>query len=189
MQLLFASIVIAAVLAVSPHPIVFADTPPLTTEPTTTWECLQADGIPLYTNKEIAGCHPMALKPLSVVPDLEHLPTSPHTVAAGRPYQVPSYREPYQNEERAQVPDWARDWRARLAPRESVQEEVCALYSEWLHLNQRTRGGFFYGSDPSYGGDVTSLSRRGPSYSFFHNTRYMTLSRMFGTGFVPFGCP
>ncbi len=186
---LMSSVVIAALLAVSPSPSAFADTPPLTIELTTTWECPQADGTPLYTNKEKAGCHPMALKPLSVVPDLEHMPTIPQTVAAVRPYQVPSYMDPSQMDERPQAPDWARDWRARLTPGESVQEEVCALYSEWLHLIQRTRGGFFFGSDPSYGGDVTSRSRRGPSYSFFDNARYMALSKMFGTGFVPFGCP
>ena len=36
----------------------------------TMWECPQADGTPLYTNKEQSGCKAMTLKPLSVVPDL-----------------------------------------------------------------------------------------------------------------------
>jgi hypothetical protein len=32
----------------------------------------------------------MALKPLSVVPDLEHMPTIPRTAIAGEPqYQIP----------------------------------------------------------------------------------------------------
>jgi len=55
-------------------------------------------------------------------------------------------------------------------------------------LAQKTRGGLFYGSDPSYGGDVSGRNQRGPSFSFYDNARYVTLSRMFGTGFVPVGC-
>lgn len=189
MRLMSLSLVIAAILVACASPVALADTPPATTEPITTWECPQTDGTSLYTNKEKPGCRPMALKPLSAVPDLEHMPTIPHPIAAGRPYQVPSYSDPSQSGDRQAVPDWARDWRARLAPGESVQEEVCTLYSEWLHLVQRTRGGFFYGSDPSYGGDLTGRNQRGPSYSFYDNARYMALSRMFGTGFVPVGCP
>ncbi len=189
MRLMSPSLVIAATLVASATPAALADTPPVTTEPITTWECAQADGTSLYTNKETAGCRPMALTPLSVVPDLDHMPTIPRTVAAGPRYQVPSYSDPSQSGDRQAVPDWARDWRARIAPGESIQEEVCTLYSEWLQLVQRTRGGFFYGSDPSYGGDLTGRNQRGPSYSFYDNTRYMALSRMFGTGFVPVGCP
>jgi hypothetical protein len=69
-----------------------------------------------------------------------------------------------------------------------VHEEVCSLYSEWLTLVQKTRGGFFYGSDPSYGSDLSGRNQRGPSYSFYDNARYLALARMFGTGFVPVGC-
>jgi hypothetical protein len=189
MRLMSPSFVIVTTLVVGSSPLALADAPPVTTEPTTTWECSQADGTALYTNKELAGCRPMTLKPLSIVPDLEHMPTIPHTVATGRHYQMPSYRDPYQNGDRQTVPDWARDWRTGIAPGDSVQEEVCTLYSEWLHLTQKTRGGFFYGSDPSYGGDVTGRNQRGPSFSFYDNTRYLTLARVFGTGFVPVGCP
>ena len=43
----------------------------------TIWECPQADGSTVYTNKEHAGCQAMTLKPLSVVPDLAPMPTIP----------------------------------------------------------------------------------------------------------------
>jgi hypothetical protein len=182
------SLFLAATLAFWSPPLAFADTPPVASEPTTTWECLQADGTSLYTNKEKAGCRPMVLKPLSVVPDLEHMPTIPRTIASGPHHQMPSYADRLPGRDRQTVPDWARDWRTRIAPGDGVQEEVCALYSEWMHLVQKSRGGFFYGADPSYGGDVTGRNQREPSYSFYDNARYMALSRMFGTGFVPVGC-
>ena len=44
------------------------------------WECPQADGITLYTNKERAGCQAMTLQPLSVFPDLATMRTSPRTM-------------------------------------------------------------------------------------------------------------
>ncbi|TKS60327.1 MAG: hypothetical protein EWM72_01469 [Nitrospira sp.] len=165
----------------------WADTPSTAPEPSATWECPQADGSSIYTNKERAGCRAMMLKPLSVVPSLENMPTIPHTVAAPPHYQMPAYPDRSATD-RQSVPDWARDWRASIAQGGSVQEEVCSLYSDWLHLVQKTRGGFFYGSDPSYGGDLSGRNQRGPSYSFYDNARYLALSRMFGTGFVPVGC-
>ena len=45
----------------------------------TMWECPQADGITLYTNKERAGSQAMTLKPLSVFPDFSTMRTSPGT--------------------------------------------------------------------------------------------------------------
>lgn len=165
-----------------------ADSPPAAGEPTTTWECPQADGTPLYTNKEKAGCRAMILKPLSVVPDIEHMPTIPHTVSAAPRYQAAPSAGP-STQDGQSVPDWARDWRASIAPSGAVQDEVCSLYSEWMHLVQKTRGGFYFGSDPSYGSDVTGRNQRGPSFSFYDNARYIALSRLFGTGFVPVGCP
>jgi hypothetical protein len=66
--------------------------------------------------------------------------------------------------------------------------EVCSMYMEWLNLNQKSRGGFFYGSDPSYGGDPTARNWRSPSNSFYDNARYQALSRIFGAGFIPIGC-
>jgi hypothetical protein len=155
----------------------------------TTWECHQADGSRLYTNKEKEGCSVLALKPISVVPDLEHMPTTPRTLTTGAPHYETS---PYQNHSSGmmerQAPDWARDWHADIAPSGSVQQEVCSLYSEWMHLVQKTRGGFFFGSDPSYGGDIAGGNQHRPSYSFYDNARYIALSRLFGTGFVPIGC-
>jgi hypothetical protein len=165
----------------------FADTPPPVAEPTTTWECPEADGTPVYTNKERSGCRPMTLKPLSVVPNLDNMPTIPQAVVAAPHYQGPHSFDRVPTD-RQTVPDWAREWRASIAPTGAVQEEVCALYSEWMHLVQKTRGGFYYGSDPSYGGDVSGRNLRGPSFSFYDNARYIALSRMFGTGFVPVGC-
>jgi hypothetical protein len=67
--------------------------------------------------------------------------------------------------------------------------EVCSLYGEWLRLNEKTRGGMFFGTDPSYGADPTARNFRAPSFSFYDNARWVTLARMFGTGFVPIGCP
>lgn len=156
----------------------------------TTWECHQADGSSLYTNKEKDGCSVLALKPISVVPDLEHMPTAPRSITTSAPHSGVS---PYQQDRAngmggATAPDWARDWHASIAPSGSVQQEACSLYSEWMHLVQKTRGGFFFGSDPSYGGDITGRNQRGPSYSFYDNARYIALSRLFGTGFVPVGC-
>lgn len=155
----------------------------------TTWECSQADGSSMYTNKERAGCHAMTLKPLSIVPDLENMPTIPRATTTAAPhYEVPPYQDRAPSMGGQNVPDWARDWHASIATSGSGQEEVCSLYSEWMHLVQKTRGGFFFGSDPSYGGDVTGRAQRMPSYSFYDNARYIALSRMFGTGFVPVGC-
>lgn len=189
MRLMRLSLVSAATFTLFASSSSFADTPPPAAEPTTTWECPQADGSSMYTNKEKAGCHAMVLKPLSVVPNLENMPTIPHALASVPHYQGPSSSDRYPANDQQSVPDWARDWRASIAPAGSVHEEVCSLYSEWIHLVQKTRGGFFYGSDPSYGGDVTGRNQRGPSYSFYDNARYMALSRIFGTGFVPVGCP
>ncbi|MDF0676378.1 MAG: hypothetical protein P0120_18895 [Nitrospira sp.] len=155
----------------------------------TTWECPQADGSSMYTNKERAGCHAMTLKPLSVVPNLENMPTAPRTTTASEhDYEVPSYQERTSGTEGRQLPDWARDWHASNTSSGPAQAEVCLLYTEWIQLVQRTRGGMFFGSDPSYGGDVTGRAQRMPSYSFYDNARYIALSRLFGTGFVPVGC-
>jgi hypothetical protein len=168
----------------------WADTGPLAAEPSETWECPQADGSSVYTNKERAGCREMALKPLSVVPSLDNMPAIPPAMTTAAPHYD---RLPYHDRSLGMagrsIPDWARDWHASGAPGGSVQEEVCSLYSEWLHLVQKTRGGFWFGSDPSYGGDLSGRNQRGASYSFYDNARWMALSRIFGTGFVPVGCP
>ncbi len=177
---------LVALLAVFPVAPAFSDTQ---IGSGTTWECPQADGSSVYTNKERAGCHAMMLKPLSVVPNLENMPTAPRTTATSEPhYEVPSYQERTSGTEGRQVPDWARDWHASNTSSGPTQVEVCSLYMEWMQLVQKTRGGMFFGSDPSYGGDITGRNHRGPSYSFYDNARYIALSRLFGTGFVPVGC-
>lgn len=177
---------LAAILTVFSAAPAFSDTE---SGSGTTWDCPQADGSSIYTNKERVDCRAMALKPLSVVPDLENMPTIPRTTITSEPqYQVPSYQERASGAGGRQVPDWARDWHASNLSSGSAQAEVCTLYMEWIQLVQKTRGGMFFGSDPSYGGDVTGRTQRMPSYSFYDNARYITLSRLFGTGFIPIGC-
>lgn len=155
----------------------------------TTWDCPQTDGSSIYTNKERIGCRVMTLKPLSVVPDLENMPTIPRTRMSGEPQQqVPFYQERMSGIEGRHVPDWARDWHASNISSGSTQAEVCTLYMEWIQLVQKTRGGMFFGSDPSYGGEITGRAQQLPSHSFYDNARYISLSRLFGTGFVPIGC-
>jgi hypothetical protein len=159
-------------------------------DPARMWECPQADGTSMYTNKERAGCKLMALKELSVVPSLDHMPTyrSPHAAmpSSDMPYSMD--RAPAATTTRT-VPGWAQDWYSSIAwSGGSVQTEVCSMYGEWINLVQKTRGGFFYGTDPSYGGDLSGRNQRSPSFSFYDNARYQTLSRIFGTGFVPVGC-
>jgi hypothetical protein len=160
-------------------------------DPARMWECPQADGSSIYTNKERAGCKLMVLKELSVVPSLDNMPTYRPVVATAPHYEVPGYSDRYQGMtgEVQQVPDWAKDWHASIVSSGSTQAEVCSLYNEWLNLIQKTRGGFFFGSDPSYGGDLSQQNQRGASYSFYDNARYYTLAKLFGPGFVPIGCP
>lgn len=173
-----------AALLISAAPA-FADTA-VNVDPTKMWECPQADGTSLYTNKELSGCKLMTLKELSVVPSLENMPTyvSPYPPSVSR-YDGGALA----TGAGSQVPDWAREWQASVTPTGSTYAEVCSMYGEWLNLNQKTRGGFFFGSDPSYGGDLSQRNQRGPSYSFYDNTRYRALAAIFGAGFVPIGCP
>ena len=159
-------------------------------DPARMWECTQADGSSMYTNKERAGCKLMVLKELSVVPSLDNMPTyrSPHaaTPYPDMPYSMDRARAPVAMRT---VPGWAQDWSSSIAWNGgSVQAEVCLMYGEWINLVQKTRGGFFYGTDPSYGGDLSGRNQRGASFSFYDNARYHALSRIFGTGFVPVGC-
>lgn len=160
-------------------------------DPARMWECIQADGSSMYTNKERAGCKVMALKELSIVPSLDHMPTyrSPYPETRSEAPSSMDRAHDMMGARSQTVPEWARQWHSSVAwSGGSVETEVCSLYGEWITLVQKTRGGFFYGTDPSYGGDLTGRNQRGPSLSFYDNARYQTLSRMFGTGFVPVGC-
>jgi hypothetical protein len=185
------SLVAAATLAMAATPAFSDTTETANFDPARMWECPQADGSSIYTNKERAGCKLMTLKELSIVPSLDNMPTYRPVVAAAHHYEIPGYTERPQGSVTGggqYIPDWAKDWRASVASSGSVQGEVCSLYSEWLNLVQKTRGGFFFGSDPSYGGDLSGRNQRGASFSFYDNARYHALSRIFGTGFVPVGC-
>lgn len=173
-------ITLVALTAVSPAQ---SDTPP-PTEPSETWECPQADGTSVYTNKEKPGCRVMTLKSLSVVPSLDNMPLIPRSIG-NPPYQVPRSQGQGPVSGMQNVPDWAKDWQASAT---GSRGDICGMYWEWVQLNEKTRGGVFFGSDPSYGGDPTGRNQRGPSYSFYDNARYIALNRMFGTGFTPVGC-
>jgi hypothetical protein len=176
-----AALVMAAIPASAEETVKF--------DPARMWECPQADGSSMYTNKERAGCKLMVLKELSVVPSLDNMPTyrSPHAASSDRPYSTD--RSPVMDARLRTVPGWAQDWYSSIAWNGgSVQAEVCLMYGEWINLVQKTRGGFFYGTDPSYGGDLSGRNQRGASFSFNDNARYHALSRIFGTGFVPVGC-
>ena len=185
MQLRRTYLFLAATLMAFPAWSALADAPP---EPTIMWECPQADGTSIYTNKEKAGCTAMVLKPLSIVPDLEQMPLIPRTNMTTAPQYAVPRQEPMSVTGSPAAPDWARDWYAKNMVTGSVQEEVCRLYGEWMHLVQQTRGGLFFGTDPSYGGDITGHNQWGASYSFYDKARFRALSRLFGTGFVPIGC-
>ncbi|MGH7182803.1 MAG: hypothetical protein ACREJN_12600 [Nitrospiraceae bacterium] len=189
MRLTRVGMIAAAILTLS-SASAFSDTT-IHFDPFLMRECTQADGSVLYTNKDLPGCKLMKLKELSSVPSLEGMPTYRPTMTVAPHYDIPPY--PNLNQTgmaggRQTIPDWAKDWHASIASSGSVQAEVCSMYGEWLNLNEKTRGGFFYGTDPSYGGDLSGRNQRGASYSFYDNARFVTLKRMFGTGFVPIGC-
>ncbi len=182
----------AAALVLAAPPAIADTNETVKFDPARMWECPQADGSSIYTNKERPGCKLLALKELSVVPSLDQMPTyrSPYAATPSSDMQYSMDRAPVGMPTRGQtVPGWAQDWHSSIAwTGGSTQTEVCSLYGEWINLVQKTRGGFFYGTDPSYGGDLTGRNQRGASYSFYDNARYQTLSRIFGTGFVPVGC-
>ena len=183
-------LVIAATFLTLSSTSAFADTT-IASDPLLMRECPQADGSALYTNKDVPGCKLMTLKELSIVPSLDDMPTYRPTVATAPPYNAPPY--PDRNQAGMTgggqtVPDWARDWHASIASSGSVQAEVCSMFGEWLHINQKTRGGFWFGADPSYGGDISGRNQRGASYSFEDRARYGALSSIFGRGFIPISC-
>lgn len=184
------SLVAAAALALAASSALAETTETVKFDPSRMWECTQADGSSMYTNKERAGCKLMVLKELSVVPSLDHMPTYRPAPSAAPHRGMSGYEgAPWAAAGGGQhIPDWARDWYASVASSGPIHAEVCSLYGEWLALNQKTRGGFFFGSDPSYGGDLSGKNQRGSSFSFYDNARYLTLAKLFGPGFVPVGC-
>ena len=184
--------VAAAALAMAASSAFAETTETVKFDPARMWECTQPDGSSIYTNKERAGCKLMTLKELSVVPSLNDMPTYrspyPPTPSSDMPYTT-DRSQAVMGTRGQTVPGWAQDWHSSIAwTGGSVQHEVCSLYGEWIALVEKTRGGFYYGTDPSYGGDLTGRNQRGASFSFYDNARYHALSRIFGTGFVPVGC-
>ncbi|MCE3224762.1 MAG: exported protein of unknown function [Nitrospira sp.] len=183
-------LVLAAFVAILVFPLSAQATE---SSPADMWECPTPDGTILYTNKERPGCQPKALQALSSVPSMPDRPFRPASDEAiyqpGPGMQDFSYDTPMGAlRNLTQVPDFARDWYAGNTGGGSVQAEVCGMYVEWLHLTQNSRGGVFFGTDPSYGGNPTARNWYAPSYSFYDNARYVALSRIFGAGFIPIGC-
>ncbi len=186
MRTLYCSLLAAALVGPLATPLHAEE--PAPADPLGMWECPLSDDTSLYTNRERPGCRKMELRPLSVVPSFpESPPRLQRTYPSGaEPEHLPSL-EPVPPAQSRAVPDWGRDWYAANSSDASVQTEICSLYSEWLQLIQRTRGGFYFGTDPSFGSDP---SRRNYSTStpFWDNSRYVTLASIFGRGFVPIGC-
>src|SRR5512145_980308 len=104
------SLIAAAAVVMAATPVIADTTEKF--DPARMWECTQADGSSIYTNKERAGCKLMVLKELSVVPSLDHMPTyrSPYAATpSDMPYSMD--RAPVGMAARGQtVPGWAQDW-------------------------------------------------------------------------------
>lgn len=159
-------------------------------DPNGMWECPIENGPTLYTNREQTGCRKMELKPLSSVPSMSESPARAPRLHNGTPstgHELLPHGEGAPPAHSRAVPDWGKDWYAANSSDASVQSEVCSLYSEWLQLIQRTRGGFYFGSDPAYGADPSGRNFTHTN-GFWDNARYVTLANIFGRGFVPIGC-
>ena len=109
-------------------------------DPARMWECIQADGSSMYTNKERAGCKLMALKELSVVPSLDHMPTYrspyPETPRSDGRYSMDRAQDMPGRRSETNT-GWGREWHSTIAySGGSIQQEVCLLYGEWINLVQ-----------------------------------------------------
>jgi hypothetical protein len=181
----FTMVALAAGLSALPMMSAFGGAPE-SAESSGVWECPQAGGESLFTNRKFPGCRAIELKELSVVPPLV-FPSGP--APAERSIIVERSAAPVPTASAKTVPDWAKSWYDNIAPSSSARERVCELYAEWINLNERTRGGMFFGTDPNYGSDPTGRNQLSSSFPFYDNARWVTLSRLFGGGFVPVGCP
>jgi hypothetical protein len=112
--------------------------------------CTQADGTVLYTNKDVKGCKVIVGPELSVVP-------SYHTLNGGSLEHT-----------RAFVPEVPFAKQTTTVESEVVAK-TCALYKEWVLINERTKGGFEYN-------DVDDTKKR------------LYLTKIFGSGFSPTMC-
>ena len=103
----------AAALVLAAPPAIADTNETVKFDPARMWECPQADGSSIYTNKERPGCKLLALKELSVVPSLDQMPTyrSPYAATPSSDMLYSMDRAP-----RGQtVPGWAQDWHSSIA--------------------------------------------------------------------------
>lgn len=112
--------------------------------------CTQADGSILYTNKNVKGCTVLKTPELSIVPSYDTHPGIERT-----PEQVRGVSE---------SPTYQKS-----KPVNEVVTKTCALYKEWIMINERTKGGFEYN-------DVEDTKHR------------LYLTKIFGSGFSPSMC-
>jgi hypothetical protein len=108
--------------------------------------CTQADGSVLYTNKDVKGCKTIVGPELSIVPSYSvHPSVVPHLLPeVPKHFMFPSLDS-------------------------EVVNKTCALYEEWVLINERTKGGFEYN-------DVDDTKKR------------LYLTKIFGSGFSPSMC-
>lgn len=154
----------------------------------TTWKCPEADGSFMYTNKERVGCEAMDLKPLSVVPDLVNMPTIPRTQSM-RIHNLTCLPL-------AIVSQWGRDgkfrnghvtgMRAIHLPAQSRRKSAPCIWNGCTLCRRPGVGCSLVPIHPM--GRYYWEESAGASHSFYDNARYIALSRLFGTGFVPVGC-
>lgn len=113
--------------------------------------CTLADGSILYTNKPVQGCMVLKMPELSIVPSyhVQNGGASEHTWAFLP--EVPLVNPVVETEE------------------SEVVTKTCALYYEWVNINQRTKGGFEYNN-------VDDTKER------------LYLTKIFGSGFSPGMC-
>jgi hypothetical protein len=113
--------------------------------------CPQADGSVLYTNKDVKGCKVIVGPELSVVPSYPTQNGGVHEYTPHATSEIPLVR-------------------GRFVTTESeVVVKTCALYKEWVLINERTKGGFEYN-------DVDDTKKR------------LYLTKIFGSGFSPTMC-
>jgi len=115
--------------------------------------CTQADGSVLYTNKDVKGCAALKMPELSTVPVYPSTQHNNRTLEHDKVLALPEI--PMLKVEPLPIP--------------SVVSDTCALYHEWVRINERTLGGFENNS-------VDDTKRR------------LFLTKIFGSGFSPGMC-
>lgn len=113
--------------------------------------CPQPDGTVLYTNKDVKGCQEIVGPELSIVPSY---PIHPNGGSLDHSRLL-----------EASIPELKKV----ETPESEVVMKTCALYAEWVAINERTKGGFEYN-------DVEDTKKR------------LYLTKIFGSGFSPTMC-